>query len=554
MRKTLLAIITCFLSISVFAQKPVYTFTFKVYINEATAQYYGGHTAIEDSIRNLFTKVNNYYNSETRFNANYNFVPSAFSYYSETGNNQDVMNSIATSSPETSYNYRVVVSRSPYGGGNSNIFSDYLVDSRAIRFALNAESEWGQTLFGPIPTKILSHEIGHSRGAFDMYSTDVTGSNNQVNGWSYNYPVPSVMNYLYDSNANWDTYSIYTINTTGSTIHTATSWRNLYWSLFPTQFSISVKDQNGNPISNAAVTLYGVYWLSTAINSGDAFPYTTNSQGKVSFSGTNNSANPYQDGGGIASNFSNLLVKVEYQGNIQFSWMPVFDVQTAKILGQSEYVLPYTFNVSACTETAWNATTAYNGGATVQYNGMKYTAWYWTQNQEPDLNYGPQSSGKPWNQVGPCGSNSCTAQAWSSTTAYSAGAIVQFGGVKYSAWYWTQNQEPDLNYGPQSSGKPWNSLGTCTSRMGSLNSSTTMEVYPNPANETTTISFDAVEAGDVKIYVYDMMSKEVVMKETSITSGQNNLSIDVNSLTTGMYTISIVNGNDKIVKPLIIRK
>jgi hypothetical protein len=51
-----------------------------------------------------------------------------------------------------------------------------------------------------------------------------------------------------------------------------------------------------------------------------------------------------------------------------------------------------------------------------------------------------------------------------------------------------------------------------------------------------------------------MMSKEVLTKESSITSGQNNLSLDVTGLTPGMYTISIINGNDKIVKPLVVRK
>jgi chitinase len=52
---------------------------------------------------------------------------------------------------------------------------------------------------------------------------------------------------------------------------------------------------------------------------------------------------------------------------------------------------------------AWNASTAYNGGAQVSYNGVNYTAAYWTQNQNPSTNNGPAGSGQPWISDGPCG-------------------------------------------------------------------------------------------------------------------------------------------------------
>jgi chitinase len=51
---------------------------------------------------------------------------------------------------------------------------------------------------------------------------------------------------------------------------------------------------------------------------------------------------------------------------------------------------------------AWNASTAYNGGAQVSYNGVNYQAAYWTQNQRPDLNSGPAGSGQPWIPMGSC--------------------------------------------------------------------------------------------------------------------------------------------------------
>lgn len=49
---------------------------------------------------------------------------------------------------------------------------------------------------------------------------------------------------------------------------------------------------------------------------------------------------------------------------------------------------------------AWGATTAYNGGAQVVYSGKVYSAQWWTQGDQPDLNTG---SGKPWKYVRDCG-------------------------------------------------------------------------------------------------------------------------------------------------------
>src|ERR1700748_1123231 len=57
---------------------------------------------------------------------------------------------------------------------------------------------------------------------------------------------------------------------------------------------------------------------------------------------------------------------------------------------------------SAC-YTTWNSTTAYNGGATVSYNGVNYTAAFWTQGNNPSTNNGPAGSGQPWISNGACG-------------------------------------------------------------------------------------------------------------------------------------------------------
>jgi hypothetical protein len=62
----------------------------------------------------------------------------------------------------------------------------------------------------------------------------------------------------------------------------------------------------------------------------------------------------------------------------------------------------------ACTAPAWSAATVYLGGTTASFQGNQYTAAYYTQNQEPDLNNGPPGSGQPWRSPVPCSGTGCT--------------------------------------------------------------------------------------------------------------------------------------------------
>jgi chitodextrinase len=68
-----------------------------------------------------------------------------------------------------------------------------------------------------------------------------------------------------------------------------------------------------------------------------------------------------------------------------------------------------------CTGLAtWNAATAYNGGAVVAYSSRKYTAKWWTQGDQPNLNTG---DGKPWTDNGACSGGGTTTPTTAPTTA-----------------------------------------------------------------------------------------------------------------------------------------
>lgn len=92
-----------------------------------------------------------------------------------------------------------------------------------------------------------------------------------------------------------------------------------------------------------------------------------------------------------------------------------------------EYVVSATFSPSsnACTDPTWNAATAYSGGAKVSYNNLVYTANWWTQNNQPDVNAGPVGTGKPWTQTGTCAAANKTPVV--TFTAPAKNAIINLG-------------------------------------------------------------------------------------------------------------------------------
>jgi chitinase/chitodextrinase len=108
--------------------------------------------------------------------------------------------------------------------------------------------------------------------------------------------------------------------------------------------------------------------------------------------------------------------------------------------------------------SAWVAATPYSGGAVVSYNGHLWTAKWWTQGDTP----GSNAQGV-WTDGGACtGSTttappgSCTVAAWVAATAYNGGAVVSYGGHKWTAKWWTQGDTPGSN-----SQGVWTDNGAC---------------------------------------------------------------------------------------------
>ncbi|MEU2698721.1 chitinase C-terminal domain-containing protein [Micromonospora aurantiaca (nom. illeg.)] len=120
-----------------------------------------------------------------------------------------------------------------------------------------------------------------------------------------------------------------------------------------------------------------------------------------------------------------------------------------------------------CTAPAWSASTAYSGGATVSHAGRTWSAKWWTQGETPGsaavwADQGactgsptPTTSPTPTGSPSPTG-GACAAPAWAAGTAYPGGAVVSYGGHRWTSRWWTQGDVPGTN-----SQGVWTDNGPC---------------------------------------------------------------------------------------------
>ncbi len=89
---------------------------------------------------------------------------------------------------------------------------------------------------------------------------------------------------------------------------------------------------------------------------------------------------------------------------------------------------------------------------------------------------GTDTTGTGGNTGGNTGSGNCSAIAtWSATQVYTGGMQAVFNNNLYTANYWTQGNEPDLNSGTAGSGQPWILTAACSA----------------PSNKAPTVSLTA---------------------------------------------------------------
>jgi hypothetical protein len=77
-------------------------------------------------------------------------------------------------------------------------------------------------------------------------------------------------------------------------------------------------------------------------------------------------------------------------------------------------------------------------------------------------------------------------------------------------------------------------------------------LYPNPAKNNTSLMFSLREDAAVNVKICNMIGQEVRNYKSSGTSGDNNISLELGNLPSGVYLVSVRAGNAESVKKLII--
>lgn len=65
------------------------------------------------------------------------------------------------------------------------------------------------------------------------------------------------------------------------------------------------------------------------------------------------------------------------------------------------------------------------------------------------------------------------------------------------------------------------------------------KVYPNPVNETMTVEFGSNQSMDAQIVLSDLMGRNVIQKNIQIVDGENQIGLNLGTLTNGLYFLRI---------------
>ena len=80
-------------------------------------------------------------------------------------------------------------------------------------------------------------------------------------------------------------------------------------------------------------------------------------------------------------------------------------------------------------------------------------------------------------------------------------------------------------------------------------------IYPNPFNPNTTVEFYIDKPGKVKIQIYSLDGKNVMtLKNSFLNIGKHYETINMSNRPSGIYLLSIIKGNEKITKKIVLLK
>ena len=79
--------------------------------------------------------------------------------------------------------------------------------------------------------------------------------------------------------------------------------------------------------------------------------------------------------------------------------------------------------------------------------------------------------------------------------------------------------------------------------------------FPNPASDVLNILFNNSGNNNVSIIIYDISGREIIREEKVVSEGSNILTLETNALSSGSYSVSLLNSRNEILaRDLFLKK
>jgi hypothetical protein len=86
------------------------------------------------------------------------------------------------------------------------------------------------------------------------------------------------------------------------------------------------------------------------------------------------------------------------------------------------------------------------------------------------------------------------------------------------------------------------------------NDDTIVQLYPNPARDQFTVSFQADANDEVRVEVLDALARHVAGTTHRATAGWNELHLSAGKLPAGVYTVTVQRGTERTVRRLVVAR
>jgi len=190
-----------------------------------------------------------------------------------------------------------------------------------------------------------------------------------------------------------------------------------------------------------------------------------------------------------------------------------------KQIGGSCYFEAYVLPVAGATSYSWS---------TDNTNWTITTTNYWDNNS----NFLPKTKWTVYVKT----LNSCGSSAIKSTTLTAPAAP---SGCMYAV-------------NPNNDNEPSNSTNASGIAENNIAVSNATEMYPNPAQQSVNIKFEASKDDNYNINIFDMMGRRVYASNNYFAEGSHEVNVDLKDLPNGIYYVVAGNSDNRTSNKLII--